>query len=323
MSIDVAAPDTVPVEIPKLRREIEIPRGLSLRHISAVAELRRVAADYDIVHAHGLRAGIDAGLAARSARRIVTVHNLVQKEIAGAVAPLHRMGEGIVVGLADRVFAVSEEIARRLRRARPSNAQKVEVLHLGVPAPLASPDAAAAIRRTVAGDRQLVVTLARLRPQKALHVMIDALAEVPSAVLAILGDGPLRDELAARARSKDIAERVHLLGFQTDAADHVAAADVFCLSSVWEGVPLAAQEAIALGVPVVATDVGGMRELIANKISGRLVPPDDPKALARALMDVLESPADRERYAHAAKAHLEQEFSMTRMLERVKAEYVD
>ncbi|HEV3486374.1 MAG TPA: glycosyltransferase, partial [Vicinamibacterales bacterium] len=223
---------------------------------------------------------------------------------------------------ADRVFAVSEEIARRLRDARPNHAQKVEVLHLGVPIPVVSSEAAVEIRRRLAGDGHLVVTLARLRPQKALHVMIDALALVPDATLAILGDGPLRDELIAQARAKGIAERVHLLGFRTDAAEHIAAADVFCLSSIWEGVPLAAQEAVALGVPVVATDVGGMRELIANKITGRLVPPNDPEGLARALREVLGSSADRERYARAAKAHLDEEFSVARMLERVRVEYV-
>ncbi|MDQ4064437.1 MAG: glycosyltransferase, partial [Actinomycetota bacterium] len=168
----------------------------------------------------------------------------------------------------------------------------------------------------------LVVTLARLRPQKALHVLVDAIAHVPDTALAILGDGPLGPELTARAYARGVAERVHFLGFRTDAVDHVAAADVFCLSSIWEGVPLAAQEAIALGVPVVATDVGGMRELIANKISGRLVPPNDPDALAEALNETLTSPGDRERFALAAKRHLEAQFSMPKMLERVKAAYV-
>ena len=323
LTIDVVAPADLPIEIPKLRTHIDIPDGLSVGHLGAILALWRAAREYDVVHAHGIRAGVDAGIAARHARRVVTVHNLVQKEIAGAVAPLHRAGEGIPVAIGDRVFAVSEEIARRLRRAAPRHAERVEVLHLGVETPSLSGISPDQIRgRLGATDRHLIVTLARLAPQKALHVLLDAMEGVPGAVLAILGEGPLQDELAERARSRGIADRVHFLGFRADAADHVAAADVFCLSSIWEGVPLAAQEAIALGIPVVATDVGGMRELIANKISGRLVPPNDPEALAVALRETLGSPEDRDRFARGAKEHLDEEFSMPAMLERIKAAYV-
>jgi glycosyltransferase involved in cell wall biosynthesis len=153
--------------------------------------------------------------------------------------------------------------------------------------------------------------------------MIDALASMRSpAVLAVVGEGPMRAQLAALARSAGLDERIHLLGFRNDVADWVAAADIFCLSSVWEGVPLAAQEAILLGTPVVATDVGGMRELIANKVSGRLVPPGDESLLATALEEMLSDPERARAYAHEAVDRLRARFSTERMLARLKEAYV-
>jgi glycosyltransferase involved in cell wall biosynthesis len=114
---------------------------------------------------------------------------------------------------------------------------------------------------------------------------------------------------------------VSFLGFRPDVADHIAAADAFSLSSLWEGVPLAAQEAILLGTPVVGTDVGGMRELISNKVSGRLVPPGDPVALAAALDEVLSSPERAAAYARAARDGLHERFSTDAMLERLREAY--
>jgi glycosyltransferase involved in cell wall biosynthesis len=168
----------------------------------------------------------------------------------------------------------------------------------------------------------LVVTASRLAPQKDLPVMFEALASAETPfVLAILGTGPQEAELRRAAAGLGIAERVRWLGFRPDVADYVAAADVFCLSSVWEGVPLAAQEAILLGVPVVATAVGGMPELVEDAVTGRLVPPRDPAALASALRQVLASEALRKTFAEGARESLHLRFSTERMLARLAAEY--
>jgi glycosyltransferase involved in cell wall biosynthesis len=118
-----------------------------------------------------------------------------------------------------------------------------------------------------------------------------------------------------------LKDRVRLTGFRSDVADIIAGSDIFCLSSVWEGVPLAAQEAIQLGVPVVATAVGGLPELIEEGISGRLVPSEDANALARALAETLDDRAAAAARAEVARVRMAEGFSPERMLDRLAELY--
>jgi glycosyltransferase involved in cell wall biosynthesis len=175
----------------------------------------------------------------------------------------------------------------------------------------------------LSSDQALIVTASRLAPQKAVHVMLHALAllSTPS-VLAVLGVGPLEEELRALVAWLRLEDRIRWLGFRDDIADHLAAADVFCLSSVWEGVPLAAMEAIQLGTPVVATAVGGMPELIVDRHSGRLVEPGVPRAIADALHEVLTDDDVRKTYVENARVDLETNFSTERMIARLREVYV-
>jgi glycosyltransferase involved in cell wall biosynthesis len=328
--VDIAGPPDLPVPLPKDPLPVTIPSGPVAGHRAATARLREILGEgrYDIVHSHGLRAGIDTGWAARRDRIPVlsTVHNLVRPEIAGrAKAPLYRRAESLSVRLTGKTFAVSQEIATHLRELVPSQADKIELLHLGIgPAPeLTATRDEVRGRLGIEQGRPLVVSVARLAPQKSLGVLIRGVAACAAApALAIVGEGPLRDELEALAR--DAAPgRVLFLGWRDDAADVVAAGDAFSLSSVWEGVPLAAQEAILLGVPVVATDVGGMSELVVDRESGRLVPAGNPALLAGALDDVLGDPDRARVYADAARAHLEVNFSTSAMLARLKSAYLE
>ena len=325
--VDVAGPEDLPLAMPKPPHPVSIPSGPLRGHRDAIRRLRAVVdgGRYDVVHAHGLRAGIDAALAARGrAPVLLTVHNLVHPDVAGRVRyPAYRQAESLAVGLTDHTFAVSEDIARHLRRGRGGRS-KVEVLYLGIGGPPRVERDRAVVRAQlgVGDDERLVVTASRLAPQKALTVMLEALARVDVPfVLAVLGTGPQEGELRAAAEHLGISGRVRWLGFRKDVADYIAAGDVFCLSSVWEGVPLAAQEAILLGVPVVATAVGGMPELVEDAVTGRLVPSRDPSALASALRGVLASEALRKTFADEGRERLLERFSTERMLERLSAEY--
>ena len=328
LRVDIAAPSDLPLDLPKPAIEVHIPDGPVRGHAAAVRRLRLILsrASYDVVHAHGLRAGIDGALAARRAGvpSLLTVHNLVQPEIAGGVrARLYRAAEPLAARLAHRTFAVSDEIARHLRRNPLARGAAVEVLYLGVgSAPAVARDRAAVRAELGVGERPLIVTASRLSPQKALHVMVAALALLPEeTTLAVLGEGELQPRLEEHARRAGVDHRVLWLGFRADVADYVAAADVFCLSSIWEGIPLSVQESILLGTPVVATAVGGLPEIVEDGESGRLVPRDDPAALAGALAEVLMDRNLAARYAAAARGALEERFSTVRMLERLSAAY--
>ena len=326
LTVDVACPPDLPIKMPKPAHDLVIPAGLG-GHVGAIRALRSIVADggYTIVHAHGLRAGIDSAWAARGhAPSITTVHNLVRSEIAGKRAVVDRWAEPLVVRLSDRTLAVSEEIANRLRQAAPSRAGKIEVLYLGIGAAPAVHKTREEVRAELdlGEGRHLAVTVARLAPQKALPVLFDAIAATSAPVtLVVLGEGPLERELRSYVAEKLPDHDIRFLGFRDDVADVIAAADVFCLSSIWEGVPLAAQEAILLGTPVVSTDVGGMGELIVDRRSGRLVPSGDALALAAAIDEVCLSEETRRAYVGSARVDLAERFSTERMLARLRELY--
>ncbi|MFN2594740.1 MAG: glycosyltransferase family 4 protein [Actinomycetota bacterium] len=324
-TVDVAGPPDLPIAMMRAPIDLEIPSG-PLGHRAARRKLRELIAggEYDVVHAHGLRAGMDAGRAAQSTSslRVVTIHNLVRADIVGAArARAYQRAEKLAVRDNDRVLAVSQDIARHLEGRSP--ASHVEVMHLGIESPEGRRRTTGEVRRElkVPDAVPLLVTVARLDAQKALHVLIDAVKALQPLTAMVVGTGSLQTELERRVTEAGIADRFKLLGWRDDVSDLVAAADVFCLSSVWEGVPLAAQEAIALDTPVVATDVGGMRDLIEDGVSGRLVPAGDPRSLAAAISDVLDDPERAAGFARAAKAHLSEEFSTSRMLDRLRTIY--
>ena len=328
LAIDIAGPGDLPVELPKPLYPVTIPGGL-FGHRGAVRSLVRLieASGYDVVHSHGLRAGIDAGSAGRKASvaTVASVHNILLPEISGRIRALAlKPTEGLVVRLNRRVLAPSEDIARRLQQRAQSVAGRIEVLHLGVGDPPAEIRDRADVRRElgVEGSTRLIATVARLAPQKALHVLIEALASLPDTVAVVVGDGPLERRLRDQADAVGVGDRMRWLGALPAPWDIVRAADVFVLSSHWEACSLAAQEAMAVGVPVVATAVGGMPELITDGVSGRLVSPSDPSALARGLKETLDDPSAGLAYAEAARRVLRRSFSAQQMMGRLKDIYL-
>ncbi|UNX56038.1 glycosyltransferase [Georgenia sp. TF02-10] len=275
----------------------------------ALARTRSLARRADVVHAHGLRAGALAAAALatlpRRPRLVVTLHNL---PVGGPrVRAVAAVLERVVARRADAVLAVSGDIADRLRRL---GARRVERALVPAPRRPATTDPAAARRGLGAQDgERLVLTVARLAPQKGLDLLAATarlLADGPApgrhAAAAppwrwvVVGDGPLRDRTAAAVAGLP----VHLAGRREDVPDLLAAADVVVSTAAWEGQPLWLQEALALGAPVVATDVGGTREVTGD--AAVLVPGGEPAALAEAVRTVLADGARRAALAAAARA---------------------
>lgn len=329
LNIEVAGPPDLPVAIPNLVHHVTIPDGPIRGHWSAISALTDVVRNgrYDLVHAHGLRAGIDCAVACRRTHvpLVMSMHNLIRADIMGSMkARLYRRGESFAVRSAVRTFAPSEEIARHLRTTIDIDPERIEVLYLGVGEPDEPLRTRQEVRRgwKIPEDVPVIVAVARLAPQKALHVLLQALPLVEEAHLVVVGSGPLEAELRASARSLMVEDRVVWMGFRDDVHDQLRAGDVFCITSLWEAVSLAVQEAVLLELPVVATDVGGIPELIEHEVTGLLVPKGDSAALASALKRTLEDrPAARSR-SLAARQLLKERFSTDAMLERLTSTYL-
>jgi glycosyltransferase involved in cell wall biosynthesis len=276
------------------------------RATSALRGIRRVVADadVDVIHAHGLTAGWLAALARTGRPVVVTVHNVVLKESAGRAAPVLHHLQSLLPNHVEQVIAVSPAIAAPMgaRGRRP-----VEVIIPASPPPRVE-RTSESIRDELGlgpGD-PLVVTVARLHPQKAIGDLLTATAEIrdriPGVRVAVVGDGPQRVELAAAARTSGVADVVTFVGAQPDGPSWMAAADVVAVPSIWEGSPLVVAEALLLGRPLVATDVGDVGEVVQDGRTGRLVPASQPSLLAAAIIDVLEAPARAERLGEAGRA---------------------
>ncbi len=146
----------------------------------------------------------------------------------------------------------------------------------------------------------VIVTAARLAKQKQLDGLLRAFAQVNQVMparLVILGEGPLRAELERLCQELGVAEAVWMPGYDTNPYRYMAAADVFVLASAWEGCPIALQEAMACGAPVVVTDApGGMKDIVEYGQHGVLVPTGEPQALARGLLQILQNPDLKQHY---------------------------
>lgn len=270
----------------------------------AVRELRRLVRGADVLHAHGLRAGALAVIAARTLprrarpRSVVTLHNL---PVGGrAVRTVSTVLELVVARGADVVLGVSGDLVVRASARGAREAERALV-----PAPTTAPptrsrsDVRAALG--VPDGAALAVTVARLAPQKGLDTLLDAaalLGSTPALVWVVAGDGPLEGVLAARVRDEDLL--VRLLGRREDVPDLLAAADVVVSTAVWEGQPIAVQEALRVGAAVVATDAGGTREVTGD--AAVLVPVGSAEGLAEAVRTVLTDDDRREALRVAASA---------------------
>jgi len=161
----------------------------------------------------------------------------------------------------------------------------------------------------------LFTCVGRLEPQKNPLLLVQAFAALnnPRIHLIMLGEGSLREQLVAYIREHGLERRVHLLGKRNEVPECLAASDVFVLSSNWEGNPLAVMEAMAAGLPVVSTAVGGVPELVESGQQGILVPPGDCAAFAEAMRTLLNDPEKRTAMANAARVRATAAFNVERM----------
>ena len=257
---------------------------------------------------------VSSALGAHVARRlglplVVHVHNQVSSEDV-----LRRWFLRQGFRAASAAVCVSRAVADSVRMFMPGASMRVVTIYNPFDwSALDRPGGVdARVEWGIGADEGVVVFAGRLAYQKGLDVLLSAWANLlrnRRARLLILGDGPLRARLEARARSLGLAASVIFAGYRTNVPAIVRTCDVFVLSSRFEGLPVAVAEAMAVGVPVVASAVGGVPEIVTPEVTGLLVPPEDPHALSAALSRILDDEDLRRRLSEAARARVQQLFS--------------
>jgi glycosyltransferase involved in cell wall biosynthesis len=282
----------VPVEIPAT------PRPADAR---AVGVLRRAltVAQVEVVHAHGLRAGLVATLTRSRSPLVVTWHNAVLA--AGLWARASRLAERVVARGATVTLGASEDL---VARAVALGARDARLGAVAAPTLPLRRRVRAAVRAEfgVAPQVPLILSVGRLHPQKGYDDLIAAASRWrdlrPEPVVLIAGTGPSYLDLAARISA--LRAPVILLGHRDDIADLLGAADLAVVSSVWEARQLFAQEALWSATPLVATAVGGIPGLVGD--AARLVPARNPDALDAAVRELLADPLLLATYARRGPA---------------------
>jgi glycosyltransferase involved in cell wall biosynthesis len=339
MEIAIAAPwrrsqhygDTTFVE--NLRQEgvpfypVPMQRRIGVRDGVALAALWRLlrTEHFALVHTHSSKGGF-LGRVAAGACNLPVIHTpngLYFLEKTGASRQFYLKLERLAGHLTTTLIAVSEDERAVLVQNNVVEAERIRVIHNGVDVACIDGEARltkmeAKSRLGIRPDRRVVGVVGRLVPQKDPLAFVEAAAQVadqaPGTLCVWVGSGPLRADVESQAKTKDIPVRI--LGHREDVWKVMRAFDVFVLPSRYEGLPFALLEAMALSLPVVATNIVGVRDVIEHQATGLIVPAKAPAAIADAVLSLFRDPEWADRLAVAARQKVVTEFALEQMLDR-------
>ena len=312
----------IPTDSLEMPRGVPDPRGL--------ARLARLLRSWkpDILHSHM----VHANLMARMLRLVAPVPVLVS-----TIHSIQDGGRTRILGyrltdrLADCTTIVSETAAERYLTLGAVSRERLRVIPNGVDTgrfrPL--PEAGARLRRELGlGDAFAWLAVGRFELAKDYPNMLAAFAAVvarrPDTVLLLVGRGSLQPQTEELVESLGLRERVRFLGVRRDVPELMSAADGYVLSSAWEGMPVVLLEAGAAGIPIVATAVGGNREVVREEETGFVVPPRDPAALAAAMLRLAELPSEqRLRLGERGREHIEERYALPHIIDLWEEMYRD
>lgn len=307
---DALAERGVPYMVSKhLCRPIRPDRDLRAAH-----ELRRIFRQQrpDLITLHSVKAGLVGRIAAAGLRIPVlfTAHGWSFTEgISSSGIWLGRTLERLAAPLADRIITVSEYDRALALRSGVGRPETVQTVHN------AMPDTGFRASPGENSKPVKIVMVARLDRPKDHETLFEALAEIRELdwVLDLVGDGPNEGMLIEHVRSLGLSEKVRFLGLRSDVDQLLSHAHVFVLASLWEGFPLSILEAMRAGLPVVASDVGGVAEAVVHEETGFLVPRRCAEALRDRLSQLIADPLERARMGAAARLRYERQFTFERM----------
>ncbi len=283
-------------------------------------EIRRIQPT--ILHAHLFHANLPGRILGRLAGVpivICTEHSMaLESELR------YRLNRW-TIGLVDRVVAVSANVRDFCISHIGLPPEKVTLIYNGIELP-ADPRISPEMARAILGlpsKGKVLGAVSRLDPAKGIDVLIRAMPCVENATLVIVGDGAERAFLEELARELGVSGRILWAGYRPDVHKLLPAFDVFVQPSRFEGLPTTVIEAMAAGLPVVATAVGGTPEVVEDGVTGLLVPPADPAALAQAINHLLGDPPLRLALGRAGRERAAKQFSVEQMVRQTEALYME
>jgi len=281
---------------------------------------------FDVVHTHLTYANIIGALAGRLAGIpvVTTLHNS-RLDKRGRYIIRQTLETWVLRYLAHRVMAVGDATAQaHQKRLRGKH---IEVIPNAITAiPSISQAERSAVRTEIVNDpsRPLLLSVGRINLQKGYSDLLTAFAHLrqkhPNAALAIAGRGGLHDELTAQIKTLGLEGHAMLLGPRDDVPRLLAASDIFVSSSLWEGLPIAILEAMAAGLPIVATNVSDVPRVVVDG-TGLLVPPQEPTQLSEAVCSLLDDPALRQSFGTAARTHITHHHSAAKWIKEILTMY--
>jgi glycosyltransferase involved in cell wall biosynthesis len=297
----------------------------------ALRHLRRN--EYDLIHTHSAKAGalgrLAAFLACPGAKRVHTPHAFPFLMPTGSTRRrLYALAERGLARITDRFIAVSEGEGRHAAALHPS--ARVSVVHNGIaPAPFeASRGQRTQTRQAlgVASEDFLLGCVGRLTAQKGQSILLSALAilerRMPGkAKLLLVGGGEDRPALERLTQDLGIRSRVVFAGHRAEVAPFYGAMDLYVLPSLYEGCPYTLLEAMAAGLPCIATAVDGSSDIVEDGVTGRLVPAGDPQALAAEIETAIADPAELSHWGDAGRRRVRERFTLERMIAGVEQAY--
>jgi glycosyltransferase involved in cell wall biosynthesis len=305
--------------------------GMDAKALSAV---RRLLGETRarLLHTHMAKAGTIGRVAAATVpRRPRTVHTFHGHVLEGYFSPAVQRGfievERALARRTDVLVAVSPEIRDALQSLGIGTRREFQVIPLGLDLePFLAVTGPGRGLRTHLGlgpDQPLIGIVGRLVPIKGLEVMLETMTFLPHVHLAVVGDGEERTALTERARAAGIADRVHFVGWWPDIPSAMSDCDVITLTSRNEGTPVALIEALAAARPVVATDVGGVRHVIQDGVTGWLAPAGDARSVAALIQRALDDPGTAAAQGLAGRESVRTRFGQDRLVADIRELYTD
>jgi glycosyltransferase involved in cell wall biosynthesis len=311
------------IDLPDLVRAVNPWRDVRARRYLG-AELERLRPD--VVHTHSSKAGIVGRWAARFAGVPVIVHTVhgwgFHDRQPAWLRWLYVVLERITAPLTDRLIVVAESDRDTGLRERIGTREKYTTIRSAIDVDFyATPRADVAALRMELGipdGRRVICSVTRLSQQKDPLTLIRTAGQVcarrDDVHFLVVGDGPLRGVVEREVDRANLRERVTLAGLRRDVPDLLGCADIFLLTSLWEGLPRVFLQAMAAGLPIVATRTGGTEELLEDDATGVITEPKDVNALAGAILRLLDDPEEAERLRHAGKAKVAGGFAIGKMI---------